>query len=77
MGTDGALASGSDEEYAPLLGFVVDECAARQEYSQELKDLLQRIVQEQGELFAQRVKHVEKEQQRAREDDAARALLVL
>jgi len=67
-----------DEEYAPLLGFVVDEGAARQAYSQELKDLLQRIVQEQGELFAQRVKHVaKKEQQRAREDDAARALLVL
>ena len=41
-------------------------------------NMLQRIVQEQGELFAQRVKHVAKEeQQRAREDDAARALLVL
>lgn len=67
-----------DEEYAPLLDFVVDEGAGRQAYGQELKDLLQRIVQEQGELFAQRVKHVAKEeQQRAREDDAARALLVL
>lgn len=67
-----------DEEYAPLLDFVVDEGAGRQSYGQELKDLLQRIVQEQGELFAQRVKRVAKEaQQRAREDDAARALLVL
>ena len=63
-----------DEEYAALRDFVVDERADRQTYSQELKDLLQRMVNEGKGLFARRATAA-KEQQRAREEDAARALL--
>ena len=66
-----------DAEYAPLLDYVVDERAERQAYSDQMKDLLLRMVEEQKELIAERVKQVAKEQQRAREEEAVQALLVL
>lgn len=67
----------SDVKFKPVLDFVADEEAWRQDYSNELKAVLKWIAEEKLELVAQRAEHLKKKKQRERENEAASALLEL